>query len=795
MARFSVWFVWKKGYKTMIKNKSKIIPILILLVFSIAFGTLMFNMQDFRSKMIEEIKDYTNVPDATAYFEPITEALAEKSIENITDDLDDYEMRMVIQIKFEVFGEKYDGLLIGIDTSKKEHMHALIDENKEELDDYEFALNWGFAHRVGLEEGDKMSLSYGSVKKDIKVKVIGYNAEFQFSPLFSNVAFPSMRAFPILYVDIDYLNEKFLNQNMTLVNQLLYQVEDGSDEEDVKDEIQDALDIYSVEVVPLEEQAFFKSMREDEESDRQMLLFMTVLLLAGAVITLILVMNKLVEEDLKSISVFQALGANKREVTSSYLVFNILILSLALILGVILSNLLAIPFTGYMSKVFGIGFMPDFGFHIINAVWIGLSLFIVSIISTLLVVKKTFKMDVQQSLKYETKFLEKTNVIEKLYVKINKHSHPFTKYNLRRIFGRKLHLLSLLISLSFSGSFLIFFFGIDDGMSYSLERKFDEIEQWDCVASTWRYEGESNISDTLNLISEIDEYEFAIFDVVLFSKKDSDFDDYLRLTAFEEKSEMHLIEVEEGHELKERNDALVTRDVLNEFDLRIGDKIYIKGTASNKPIKTEIVGVVNDIASMSIILSIKDAQDALNKSDRINTIFINAKDNIEECVKQIQDLEEIEMVTPLNTLKEEIDFILDYISAAMLVFGAILMAFGVVLIVVVFKSIVDYRMEDYSNMKAVGILDKEIRKSLFAELLFYFAVSLVLGLILGLLFLSYMFVQWETEMPGLEFYIYPISYVYYTVIFSGILVFSYYINFRRVKKINIAEMMRAKTFG
>ncbi|TFG20978.1 MAG: ABC transporter permease, partial [Promethearchaeota archaeon] len=693
MERFSTWFVWKKGFKTLIKNKSKTIPILVLLIFAIAFGTLTFNMQDFRSKMIVEIKEYTNVPDATVYFEPIPETVAEKTLENITDDLEDYEMRMLIQIKFKVSGEKYDGLLIGIDTSKKEHMHALVDQDKEELDDYEFAINWGFTERINLKVGDEMSLSYGSVKKDIKIKEIGYNAEFQFSPLFSNIAFPSMRAYPILYVDLDYLNEEFLNQTVPLVNQFLYQLEDSSEEEDIEKEIQDVLKALSVEVVPLDDQSFFKTMREDEESDRQMLMFLTIILLAGAVITLILVMNKLVEEDLKSISVFQALGANKREIIFSYLVFNILILSLAFVLGVILSNILAIPFGNFMSEAFGIGFIPDFEFHITNAIWIGLSLFIVSIISTFFVVKKTFKMDVQQSLKYETKFLEKTNIIEKIYTKTNQDPHPYTKYNLRRIFGRKLHLISLLIALSFSGSFLIFFFGIDDGIGYSMERKANEIEQWDCVANTWQYEGESNMSNILDSISEIGDYEFAIFDIALFSEKKSDFDEYLRLTAYEEDSDMHLVEIEEGHEIKKDDEALVTRDVLNEFGLVIGDSIYIKGLASNNPTKVNLVGVVNDIAAMSIILSIEDAQAVLNKSNRINTIFMTARDDAEDCAKIIQDLDEVEIVITLDSLKEEIDFMLEFMSAAMLIFGVILMAFGIVLIVVVFKSIADYRME------------------------------------------------------------------------------------------------------
>ena len=460
-----------------------------------------------------------------------------------------------------------------------------------------------------------------------------------------------------------------------------------------------------------------------------------------------------------------------------------------------MSNILEIPFKNFLAELYGIGFNPDIEFQYMNAIWIGLSLFIVSLISTLLVIKKTFKMDVQQSLKYETKFLEKTNLIEKAYVKAKKDPHPFTKYNLRRIFGRKLHLVSLLIALSISGSFLIFFFGIDDGMTYSLERKFNEVEQWDCVANTWNYEDETNMTNIMDSLTEVDEYEFAIFDLALFSKKDSSFDDHLQLVAYEKDSDMHLLEVEDGEDLKNSGETLVTRDVLNEFGLEIGDRIYVKSVSSDQSNKIKIVGVVNDIAAMSLFVSISDAQDILNKSNSINTILITAKDDVDDCAKEVQDLNEIETVVTLESLQDEIDFYLNLLSAGMLIFGIILMAFGIILITVVFKSIADYRMEDYSNMKALGILDKEIRKSLLAELILYFSISLILGIVLGNLFLMYMFVQWKAVLPGLTFHIYPISYLYYTFIFTSILVFSFYINYRRIKRINIAEMMRQKTFG
>ncbi|MFX1500994.1 MAG: ABC transporter permease [Promethearchaeota archaeon] len=795
MARFSTWFVWKKGYKTLVKNKNKTVSVLILLIFAIAFGTLMFNMQDFRSRVVEEIKEYTNVSDATAYFETIPESIVENQLQNVTDDLDDYETRMLMQIDFKVFGESYDGILIGVNTTRINHIYALVDKSKEELENYKFVINWGFAERVDLKIGDEITISYGSIEKEINVNDIGYNAEFQFSPLFSNIAFPTVRPYPILYVDLDYLNDTFLNQSEIIVNQFLYQLKDNSNTSNVEKDIQEALKDFSIEIVPLKDQPFFKTMREDEESDRQMLMGLTIFLLIGAIITLILVTNKLVEEDLKSISVFQALGANKREIIYSYLVFNVLIVSLALILGVIISNILAIPFTNFMAEFLGLGFFPNIPFQITNAIWIGLSLFIVSLFSMFLVVKKTFKMDVQQSLKYETNFLEKPNIVEKIYLKTNKDTHPFTKYNLRRIFGRKMHLIFLLIALSVSGSFLVFLFGIDDGISYSLDRKFNDVEQWDCVANTWQFQNESSMSNLLDSLSEVNEYEFAIFDITLFSKKNSDFDEYLSLIAYNNNSTMHLLEVEEGKELQNQDEVLVTKDVLIEYNLELGDDIYIKSPSYDTSSKFKIVGVVNDIASMTLYTTIKVAQEILNKSNCINTIFLTAKDSVEECAKKLQNLDEIETVNTLKSLQDEIDFILNFMSAAMIAFGIILMIFGIILIFVVFKSIADYRMEDYSNMKAVGVLDKEIRKSLLMELLLYFSISLILGLILGILFLEWMFLQWETEVPGLIFFIYPISYLYYILIFSGILIFSFYINYRRIKKIDIAEMMRAKTFG
>ncbi|MFX1337872.1 MAG: FtsX-like permease family protein [Promethearchaeota archaeon] len=772
-------------------------PILILLVFTIAFGTAMYNMQDSRSKAIEEVVDDTNFADGFVYFDPLNQTTVDFLLKNGSIDpyFDDFEMRMMLVVKFEISKEEYDGILLGIDMSRESHINALINKEKKEIDDYKFAFQMNFAEENNIRKGDKISISYGSVEKKIEIGKIGYNPEFQFVPLYKNIAFPSLRPYPILYVDINYLNQYFLNQTTPLVNQVIYKLDDKSDQDDVKDLFEQKLGNHLQNIISQDEHPFIKSMREDEKNDRVVIFLLTGVLLCSAIITLILVTYKLVEDDLKSVSVFQALGANKREILVSYLTFNLILITLAIILGILLSFLINIPINNLMLKAMNIPIPIEQQYSINNSLEIGLVLFIIAMSSTLILVKRAFKMDVQQTLKYETKFLEKINLIEKFYRKMKTEINPFTLYNIRRVFGRKLHLISIIVALSFSASLLIFFYSFQDSLKYSINYKFDTIEKWDFVANTWQYENKDNMSKILDSINEIKDYEYGITGSVLFSKKEhTDFNEFLRIEAFEEDSKLHLTELEDGKKLKKNRDALVTKDIISKFNLKIGDSIYVKQVGSDDSKRLTIVGIVNDISSMTLILSIDKSQDIFNKTGKINTIYFTS-DKVDEAAEDVLDLPQIEQVSKMKEIKVDIDYYMELASTMFTIFGVLFFAFGFILLMVIFKSIIDYRMEDYSNMKAIGLLNSEIGKNLFLEMLVYFLFSIAIGLLMGSIIMSLIIQTYSSILPGLRFYLYPLSYAYYSLSFSIILISSYIYNFYRIKKINIAEKMREKTFG
>jgi ABC-type lipoprotein release transport system permease subunit len=796
MKNFSLWFVWKKAYRTLINNKSKTIPIFLLLTFAIGFGTVMYDMQDVRGRAVDEVIDSTNFADGFVYFDP----LPQYQIDNLLADqtytyFDDYEMRMLLKVKFEISNKEYDGLLIGIDTSRDSHINSLIDKDKEKIDGYEFALNMDFAEENNIKKGEELTISYGSIDKNVEVEEIGYNPEFQFFPLYKNVAFPSIKPYPILYVDNQYLNQHFLNQSSTLSNQLIYQLKSKSDQDDVEDSIEMVLGPYLEEVIAQEDHPFIKAMREDEENDRVLILILTAVLLSGAIITLILVMNKLIEDDLKSVSVFQALGANKREILLSYVLFNILLIGLSIVLGVILSFFLNIPVSNFILETMNIPIALETEFSIYNPLWIGSILFLVSIISTFFIVKKTFKMDVLQTLKYETKFLEKRGLIERLYIKSKKAPSPFILYNIRRIVGRKMHLYSLLIALSFSASLLIFLYSFHDSFEYSLDQKFNYIEQWDCAANTWEYENETLMSEIFENINYVDEFEFGISDVVLFSKKsDKDYDETLRIIAFEKDTSLHILEIDEGKIMENDKEVLISKDLISKFNLRIGSDIFVKSIGSDDSHRLIITGTVNDLTENTLYISIEKAQEILNETDKINTIYFLA-DDVNEAAKKVLDLPQIEQIIIKDDLIEDIEYIMELTSTMFLIFGIIFFFFGLLLISIIFKSIIDYRIEDYSNMKAIGLYNYEIKRTLLLEMLLYFIIALIFGLIFGFIIMGVIIDMYSTIMPGLKFYLYPSSYLFYMLSLSIILISSFLYNYRRIQKINIAEIMRLKTFG
>lgn len=57
--------------------------------------------------------------------------------------------------------------------------------------------------------------------------------------------------------------------------------------------------------------------------------------------------------------------------------------------------------------------------------------------------------------------------------------------------------------------------------------------------------------------------------------------------------------------------------------------------------------------------------------------------------------------------------------------------FGLLISAVIIKNIIEYRIEDYATMKALGLRDREAKKAIIQEILIYFVISIPIGILIG----------------------------------------------------------------
>ncbi|MBD3253616.1 MAG: FtsX-like permease family protein [Candidatus Lokiarchaeota archaeon] len=794
----SLWFMWKKGYRTLTKNKKKVLPIIALMIVTIVFSGVMFDLQDIRSNVVDEAVELTDFADGFVYLKTSNRSDIEAKVSSIANEyFDEYEYRMKLKVSFEIDNEEYEGLLIGIDSSITSHINTLIEPDKDEIENIEYCINWDFAQDANLDDGDEIKVLYGLAEIKFEIENTGYNPEFTYTPLQDKVAFPSIEPYPVFYIPLEVLSTYFLQSNSTLINEILYDLDNKDDQDNVEDEVKNSLSVSLKNVIAQEDHPFIKTMREDEESDRQFLTAILIVFIIGSLIIIIVILHRLIESDLKNVTVFQALGARKGEIYAAYFIFILIAFLFAFFIGAFLGLLVQIPLRDWLASLMRIPFSPKIQFSFNNVAWIGLILFAASALTTYIVVRRTFTMDVQESLKYETKFLEKPSFVERIIKKVKKSLHPFKTYIIRRIFGRKLFLISLITGLTLSTGFLYIAFSLPDSIIFSINKKLEETERWDAVASTWQYENHTTLIENFNQFINIDKYEFGIRDTVLFSEEKSDFEHYLQLLAFEEGSSLHEMIIDTGSKIKKDRQALLTKDLLFEFSLDIGSVIYIKSPASNDSHKVEIVGSVNDFTQSTIYLSIDKAQDIVEAPQKLNTIYFNIDKDADEddTAEKVQNSPIIQEVALKSKIKDSLESAIELTNMFSIILGGIFTIFGLGIVGVIIKNLVDYRIEDYANMKAIGLYDNEIRRSILIELIFYFSIAIPIGILLGLGLMIGLIELYSLQIPGLFVHIYPISFLYIGVFNFTMIIIVLLFQLRKLRDLNIIDIMRNKTFG
>lgn len=808
----SFWFMWKKGLRTFTKNKRKVLPVILLMIFTIGFGSAMYEAVGLEMELVEESIEIHNFADGFVYTDPLPASYLtdhpESLMGNLTNNyIRSYESRLVLPVDFIIDGKSHEGLLVGINLSLSQHINKLVNLEKEELQKLNRTMTYSFTSSSGMEIGDNFTVSYGKTNKTFKINNIGVDPEWDFNPIRKDVVFPSMDAYPVFYLPIQNMSDWFLDSPIPIANQILYHLKNGIEHDDVEDELEKNLGDNLNLVIHQEDHPYISFLRADAEGGQIMITFILVIFAIGSVIILIVVIHKLVESDLTSLSVFQGLGAKKGEIIGGYFIFTSLNFIISIIFGSLLGTIISYQFDALIYDMIRYPFPLEVEYSFMINFYLGLFLFTLLIISTYLVVRKSFTMEVQESMKYETKYLKKVPLAERLANKIRKNLHPLAKFNLRKIFSKKLFLFFLLASMTISVTFMYFATGLPDSFTYTLNRKLTEIDKWDGVATTWEYETRRNMNNSLLYlygggprIHGLEDHEFGIVDTLQISRDNSSYDDYIGIMAYQNHSKLHELKVNQGELMDEQNETVISQDLLSKYSLKLEDTLFVKRIGTNSSVfcqKLTITGVIDDLTGNTIYTLLSDAQIILNHSQRVNTIYftVNEDANINKTKAELLDDDKIQGVVLKRELMKDLETYFQLMPIFTYVLGGMFLVFGLTVIGVIIKNLVEYRRPDYVSMKAIGLSNRKIMWSLFKEIGIYCLITYPLGIILGNYLLGELFRQYSAMMPGFVVHVYPASYLYFTFLITTMILLVLLFQYRRLRKINIAETTMSKDFG
>ncbi len=239
------------------------------------------------------------------------------------------------------------------------------------------------------------------------------------------------------------------------------------------------------------------------------------------------------------------------------------------------------------------------------------------------------------------------------------------------------------------------------------------------------------------------EAEYLIMDIMKVRHKDEEETTFVWGASEGLLEDIPQFNIEEGREIREneRGVAVVGNTVYPEVfgePVRLRENLEIRDRNYRVVGKLERIGMPTD--DESIMIPLRDAQDALDARGEISMIYVVAEsalevsevaDNIEDALEEEMDEDEFTVET-MESILETVDSVLSMIQAIFVgVAGISLFVGGVGIMSTMYTSVLE-KTRDIGIMKAVGARNKNIMAVFLFESGLLGLTGGVLGVILGL---------------------------------------------------------------
>ncbi len=544
----------------------------------------------------------------------------------------------------------------------------------------------------------------------------------------------------------------------------------------------------------------FNSYSQDTENVEKLGEVFPVVFFIIATLISLTTMSRMVEEERVQIGTLKALGYNKIQIMSKYIIYSLL----ASVIGGLLGALFGLKFFPFIIiTMYGMMYdMPSFVLEF-NTYYtlLGIGIMTICIVgTTIITASKELTSTPAEMMRPKAPKAGKRVLLERIPFIWNRLS--FTqKVTLRNMFRYKKRFLMTVVGIMGCTALIVAGFGLKDSISKIMDFQYIDIYNYDMLVGlkdTLTQEEISNCVTDIMQNESVDKITKA--HILSDTIKNKDLKEDAQIFVVENKSDLdgviNLKDVKTADKLELNDDEVIITDKLAQLvNVKVGDKIILQDSDGNE-FKVKVGGITEHYIQHYVYMTNSLYSKTFNEEVSPNVLLVtyanklseNEENNLSESLLKNPKVASVTLSSYLITMMD------DTLSAMNIVVYILIISAGLLAFIVLYNLAnvnISERIRELATIKVLGFYDKEVYDYITREILLLTIIGIIIGLLFGYILNSFILGTCEIGILRFKRIITIQSYIFATII---TIIFTYIVNlitYFSLKKVDMIESLKS----
>ena len=511
-------------------------------------------------------------------------------------------------------------------------------------------------------------------------------------------------------------------------------------------------------------------------------------------------MTRMVEEERVQIGTLKALGYNKNQIISKYVIYSML----ASLVG------------GIVGALFGLQFFPTVIISMYQMMYditeivvefnryytlLGIGIMTFCIVgATIYTANKELASTPAEMMRPKAPRAGKRVLVEKIPFLWNRFS--FTqKVTLRNMFRYKKRFLMTVVGIAGCTALILAGFGLKDSISKIMDYQYAEIYNYDMLIGLKNTLSNDEINTLKSELENKNEIKKCVEVHMLSDEiKKGDLKEEAQIIVTDNPDTLNevirLKDKKTGEMLKLNDDEIIITDKLAQLiDAKVGDEITILDADDNE-YQIKVGGIAEHYISHYVYMTKNLYENLFNEEIKTNILLTQYEQKIDEnyeskVSEEILENSKVSSLTLTSYLMKSMD---DTLSAMNFVVYVLIISAGLLAFIVLYNLAninISERIRELATIKVLGFYDKEVFDYVTREIVLLAIIGIIFGLGVGYILSSFILGTCEIEMLRFKRIILPQSYLYSIIITIVFTIVVNFITYFSLKKVDMIESLKS----